>query len=246
LAEAHGPIRFGVVWQGAAHEVFNVVADTRKPRDESIYLHTYSPAAELGVQQLPLSKPRRFHEDITVSSIETVPFRAHKLTFHSSGLVHWTDKTGARLPQHDGRRTLSFGEVVDCWTLFSIYPMTPDSYQKILIDPGSAQPTDVVEHGVAGEEVIQRESHHPIQLVDIAKLGFVPLQITFYLVKSDFDFSPIAARLHARYRSLFLRIRDILPTYRLDGMARFHKSSNESFPRDEAILTFSVEGPSKD
>ena len=100
--------------------------------------------------------------------------------------------------------------------------------------------------GLGDEEVIAKESSRPIQLVDIAKLGFVPPQISFYLVKSDFDFSPIAARLHARYRSLFLRIRDILPTYRLNGITRFHESSNESFPRGEAILVFGIERHSKD
>ncbi len=246
MPDRYEPIRFGVVWEGAAYELFNLVADTRKPGDESIYLHTYSPSAELGMERLALNQPRRLRADIDLSSIRTTPFRADKLTFHSSGVFHWTDRTGSRVSEYDGRRGPAFAEIVDCWTLFSLYPTVPGAYRKSAIDPAAVQPVDILDHGSVREKVIAKVCMHPIQLVDIAYFGFVPLQITFYLVRRNFDFGEDARRLHARYRSLFLRVRRLLPTYELDGIVRFHKSSDESFPRHEAIGILSVEFPSRD
>lgn len=203
-------VRFGVLWNNIPYDIFSLFVT----KDETICLTTYLKSSKMGVKNIGTVVEGRAQVDVNLEDIPMYEFAPHKISFHKSGYIHSTDKKGKRVSELDGRRGCSFEEIVDCTTLFSIYPMIPENYRR---------------HNSLTKNV---------QLVDVQQFRFVPFQVTCYLSKSDYDFDQEVIRIARGTKSLYLRCRNYLPTYSLDLFVRFHKSSSPVFPTGETIAYF--------
>ena len=125
----------------------------------------------MGLQRIGKVVRGRAQFDVNLKEIPTYKFAPHKISFHRSGYIHSTDRKDERISELDGRMGLSFEEIVDCTTLFSIYPMIPENYRR---------------HNNLTKNV---------QLVEVQQFGFVPFQVTCYLSKSDYDFGQEVIRI---------------------------------------------------
>lgn len=219
MVRQNNQVRFGVLWNKTPYDLFSLFAT----KDETICLTTYlkpgkiSKISKMGIKNVGKAVEGRIQFDVDLKEIPMYEFAPQKMSFHQSGYIHETNKQGGRIRELDGKRGLSFEEIVDCATLFSLYPMTPENYRKH---------TSLTKN---------------VQLVDVRQFGFVPYQITCYLSKSDYDFSQEIMRMDRIYegtKSLSLRCKNYLPTYSLDLFVRFHKSSLLFFPTREAICYF--------
>lgn len=207
-------VRFGVLWNKTPYNLFSLFTT----KDETIFLITYLKSSKMGVKNIGIAVEGRTQFDVNLKDIPMYEFATQKMSFHQSGYIHETDKQDERIRELDGRRGLSFEEIVDCATLFSLYPMPPENYRKH---------TSLTKN---------------VQLVDVRQFGFVPYQITCYLSKSDYDFGQEIIRINRIYEgpeSLFLRYKNYLSTYSLDLFVRFHKSSSLVFPTGQVICCFS-------
>ena len=184
MSRRPGFLRYGVVWNRLAYELFWICSG----KDESIYLASYREGSRIGVVTVSAGGTRRTVGGLDITTIPTVKFSPHKMSFHPSGYIHSTDESGQRLVQFDGVRGLQFGRITDCATLFSIYPTSPEDYRK------------------------RTGLGKSVQLVDIRHLGFVPLQITCYLAKSGYDFSKETHDLNALQKSLSKSSKSIAET----------------------------------
>jgi hypothetical protein len=200
-------IRIGVFYKGYVYKIFNV----NTSKDESIFVHSYRKSGKIGIVQ---SSNNKFTYDL--NKTKTVEFECNKHSFHSSGIIHDTDKFGKRIYDYDGQKFFPFKDIIDCITLFSIYPTIFSDYPKIKI-----------------KEVKQYEN---FKIIDIEAYNFHPFQFTVYLSKSSYNFEREAFKLNSKYPSLFFRIKKYLPNHNLDLIFRYHQSSSEKFPKDEVFI----------
>lgn len=210
MANQNSQVRFGVIWDNVPYDLFSIFLT----KDETICVATYFKASKFGIQKIRTASKKRVHVATNLKEIPTSRFTPIKVSFHKSGYIHSTNKKGERLSKFDGEKGIPFKKIVNCKTLFSMYPTTPENYRK------------------------NTSLKKDVKLVDVQQYGFVPWQITCYLSKSDYDFDEEARKINKDCKSLFLRLKNYLPSYNLDLIVRFHKSNSDVFPTAEVICYF--------
>lgn len=211
MGSTNNQARFGVLWKGEVYDLLSVYTG----KDETVYVTTYDKHGKVGNTRLPTRGERSMGATVDLTKIKTYVFEQNKVSFHPSGYIHMTDKKGGRLHQFDTQIGIAFNKIIDCCTLFSYYPTTPEEYRKHIF-----------------------KKDNDIQIVDVEQYGFVPWQLTCYLSKSDYNFGPTADELNNKYKSIFLRLRRYLPSHNLDLIIRVHKSSSDIFPSSSTMCYF--------
>lgn len=174
----------------------------KKGRDESIYVSTYIKTRKQGLLHKPI-KGNKINTIIRVEDFQMVPYTSQKISFHPSGLIADTDKGHIR--NIDGLRGIRFDKVTGWRMLFTLLPASPEKYRR------------------------HPSTKKPLNLIDVASYGFVPPQITCYLVKSRHDFAEYAEDLDRNSKNLYIPLENFLSAHGLDLVIRFHKSSSVSF-----------------
>ena len=126
MASRNKQVRFGVLWNKTPYDLFSLFTT----KDDTICLTTYLKSSKMGARNTGIAVEGRKQFDVNLKEIPMYEFAPKKMSFHQSGYIHEADKQGERIRELDGKRGFSFEEIVDCATLFSLYPMTPENYRK--------------------------------------------------------------------------------------------------------------------
>ena len=113
------PLRIVLGYQGIVRKFLSLFIG----RDNSFYFHPYRPPGELWWQPPPHSERVGEHLRLHFPLFTPSAFNLHKVSFHPSGYIHLTDKSGNR--RRDGVRGPAFSELTLPYDFAVFVPCDP-------------------------------------------------------------------------------------------------------------------------
>jgi hypothetical protein len=213
-------VRFAVEVDGVKYKLLSYFPIGREAAaDSSIALHTYFPSTH--TYEKRIDRPPRDlspEEGIIYLSdyeAEARKFQVKKFSFHQSGVLTRKDKHGNRISDDPDDRSISFQSISDFIRLCYIYPAYYPRYPKV--DPTEGKDYNMI--------VLPKESAKVPPIIDVR------------ISRSEAS-PPLEAKLKEIYMTFqAFRDRATLEKCGLDIYIVFRVSSNEGFPRAEALFT---------